>query len=1015
VNLEEFKKLPLWKSMVANSKAEEAAMVERHVAYILPLMEHYVDTFPTYTLHNKEHIYNVIRLMGQLLGDNINLVSGLEAIVLILSAVYHDFGMVFSEEERKAIPEYRNFREEFLADMHSARVQFEDNNREVSKNLAEWYCRWAHAVRVWPKLDEVEGHCGVLEWNGVPFRLQLGYVCESHNEPAEEIRINDQRFNQEFLGLCDLRFCALLLRLADIMDFDNSRSPQSVYDFLDLGNPKNSAERISKDEWNKHMASRGFQFPDHPNGNSILFVAAPPHPYIEQGIRNFLDLVDLELGAAAKVTRYCADKWQNFPFPERVDRTGIVSNNYLSGKYQFSLSEDKILDLLTGDDLYGNDFVFIRELLQNAIDTVRHRTFIEKIRNPKYAPSPIQVSFFKDSESYHWLRIDDEGMGMNHEIIQSHLLKKGNSYYNSDLFKLEKIKMREAGEDDFVPISRFGIGLLSCFMTCDKIEISTCYQYPGEDQKLQKNRLTIEGRGGFWVIRSEQMHHQADRMPSDHGWEKGYRDLPGTSIACRIKTAREFRGLDMEQKIEQFLLAPEIRVVFQGKSLGGDRNELANTPWCKPSKTSLPIEFVQRCSALINFEVETIEIEVRPIDLSRQSATPNLAGQLVLIIPRIKMNNVNKHFNTGQYFRITHEGNEGKFICQITERNANGQEIKREESHDITNIISSIKFPDKFLERHGEHHKFIWPRVSHNGIIVYDNDQQLQLELNNFDQYNEPFSRHQNFYLSTGLFWFRDTLLPDVTVSRNVIKNITDEIIAHVMYATRELNEYAGSRQYLFAHFPKIERHYRMRFTVETIEKTGLYQMDKPYWDSLPCLQIENKGSSTIDEALKLAKEGPINFRIGYFNNEFFSEFSQYMIEKNFLVTYIPREKDGFYLQAKMPKQEITIDKELKPFQPMTFLDCADLEKVTLKNGSLNKQHPLCKWFISWSAIITRDFFYFGIQLTNELLSEAQAANKVIAVNEILDRLRDLLPEEARPPKNLDISLESFYPVGGHV
>ena len=277
---------------------------------------------------------------------------------------------------------------------------------------------------------------------------------------------------------------------------------------------------ISKDEWNKHMASHGFRFPDHPNGNAILFVAAPRHPYIEQGIRNFLDLVDLELGAAEKVSRYCADRWQNFPFPERIDRTGIISSDYLSGKYRFSLSEDKILDLLTGEDLYGNDFVFIRELLQNAIDTVRHRNFIEQIRDPKYTPSPIQVSFFKDSESYHWLRIDDEGMGMNQEIIQSHLLNKGNSYYNSDLFKLEKIKMREAGEDDFVPISRFGIGLLSCFMTCDKIEISTCYNYRGDHHKLQKNRLSIEGRSGFWVIRSEQMHHQAERMPSENGWKK---------------------------------------------------------------------------------------------------------------------------------------------------------------------------------------------------------------------------------------------------------------------------------------------------------------------------------------------------------------------------------------------------------------------------------------------------------------------------------------------------------------
>ena len=155
-----------------------------------------------------------------------------------------------------------------------------------------------------------------------------------------------------------------------------------------------------------------------------------------------------------------------------------------------------------------------------------------------------------------------------------------------------------------------------------------------------------------------------------------------------------------------------------------------------------------------------------------------------MVIPRIKVNHVNDYFNTGQYFRITNDGNKVQFNCAITERNANGQEM-REEKQDISDIIASINFPDKFLERDGVHHKFIWPRISHNGIIVYDNDQRLQLELKKFDQYHEPFSKHQNFYLSTGLFWFRDQLLPDVTVSRNVIKNISDEIIAHVMYAIR--------------------------------------------------------------------------------------------------------------------------------------------------------------------------------------------------------------------------------------
>src|SRR6267154_707302 len=116
--------------MIAEAKAEEVAMVERHLLHILPIMEHYVDTFPTYTLHNREHIFNVMRIMGQLLGDQIDTLRGLEAVVLILSAAYHDFGMVYTKKEQKEIVNYDNFNQEFLLDQPGARVQFEENNRE---------------------------------------------------------------------------------------------------------------------------------------------------------------------------------------------------------------------------------------------------------------------------------------------------------------------------------------------------------------------------------------------------------------------------------------------------------------------------------------------------------------------------------------------------------------------------------------------------------------------------------------------------------------------------------------------------------------------------------------------------------------------------------------------------------------------------------------------------------------------------------------------------------------------
>ncbi len=106
---------------------------------------------------------------------------------------------------------------------------------------------------------------------------------------------------------------------------------------------------------------------------------------------------------------------------------------------------------------------------------------------------------------------------------------------------------------------------------------------------------------------------------------------------------------------------------------------------------------------------------------------------------------------------------------------------------------------------------------------------------------------------------------------------------------------------------------------------------------------------------------------------------------------------------------------KLRPYLPMKFLDCADGSKVALKNDSLNKQHPLIKWFLHWSQLIEKDYFYFGIQLCNELVGDSAPANKIGVVNEILERLRVLLPPDARPLKELDIIEADLYKQGERV
>jgi molecular chaperone HtpG len=60
---------------------------------------------------------------------------------------------------------------------------------------------------------------------------------------------------------------------------------------------------------------------------------------------------------------------------------------------------------------------------------------------------------------------------MNLDVITFNLMKVGASFYNTPIFHSEFA--------DFTPISRFGIGVLTCFMVSDNIEITTCQEESG--------------------------------------------------------------------------------------------------------------------------------------------------------------------------------------------------------------------------------------------------------------------------------------------------------------------------------------------------------------------------------------------------------------------------------------------------------------------------------------------------------------------------------------------------------
>ena len=353
--------LRIWEANKGKLNDHQCAMVGEQVEHATVLLDRIIETFPTYTLHDHTHAQNVAELMADILGEDITKLSGIETAILILSAFYHDIGMVFSDSERKKLESESGW-ETFLERNPDAYVQVKESG-DIPVNVAEWYCRSLHSERVDQFIDPSK-----TIWNGICFKNELALVCKSHNSPAEHLR--DEVFQIDFLIDADLRFCALVLRLADILDFDNSRSPEAVYHYLGLSSRKDSRTSASDIEWRKHLASTGFNFPEsRPASYALDFIAGSDEPAVEHDVWEFLTVIENEFSKCDALLRMCSDKWRTFILPRRVNRHNIKSQGYKFGDYRFTLEKQQIFDLLLGENLYSEPFTFVRELLQNARDT----------------------------------------------------------------------------------------------------------------------------------------------------------------------------------------------------------------------------------------------------------------------------------------------------------------------------------------------------------------------------------------------------------------------------------------------------------------------------------------------------------------------------------------------------------------------------------------------------------------------------------------------------------------------
>lgn len=444
--------------------------------------------FPEYTPHDEQyHLKRLFYVADTVLGEkNIKAMNLGELFVLSIALYGHDWGMAVNDIEKDYIiydripddikPEelwiLSDEKNRFNIFAHDQQLFDKDGKlKNISVEIWREYVRQTHAFRSGERIrrffEPIDGSVADA----------TSRVCIGHWLDFESLQDHDS-FPANFSVMRDvvnLRALAVYLRLIDMLDLAEDRTPYVIWKFVAPRNPR------SKMEWLKHRALRTITCPPYLEGRVIRVDGSTDDHNV------YAALEDLRIWCE-KQLRGCNDVLARMNDPKHkldiyhID-WHIETRRFKKTSIGFQFDREQMFEILGSEIYQGDQYVFLRELLQNSIDAIRMRR--EILRNyAKIEPSnlgiiSVNVKYDKNSVVIIW---SDDGIGMDEYIIENYLAVAGKSYYRSQDY--EKIGLT------MDPISRFGVGILSCFIVADSIEIET-YKDPNLVPASKPMRITI--------------------------------------------------------------------------------------------------------------------------------------------------------------------------------------------------------------------------------------------------------------------------------------------------------------------------------------------------------------------------------------------------------------------------------------------------------------------------------------------------------------------------------------------
>jgi len=400
--------------------------------------------FPEYTQHDIHHSIRLLETIEELV-DDIDSFNEFEIFLIIACSLLHDIGMGTDAETIEKIKnntsgltdiKFEAMVEKFSGDEQMA---LQELIRTIHGDLS------ATGIRVsYSDLFTFE------DLRNVNYCDDVMQICRSHARDHiwMDAHLKPSKVKSKFEY--NPHYLAILLRVADILDFDGRRTPLFLYNII---RPHGASDR----EWTQHFIVNNLDKVKLDRESSLKKVVIHGECSDVNLHRKFLTYVDYinnELEYALETTSNMPQKYRLF-LKTRVE-LNVESIGYTVSNYRLNIDFRSISNLLMGEKIYGERSLGIRELIQNSIDACKVRKEREELDqvfgDDPYLPA-IKI-LINEEETI--VTIRDNGCGMDEEIIKKYFLNIGRSYYTSDDYILRRHKYK--------PIGNYGIGFLSCFM-----------------------------------------------------------------------------------------------------------------------------------------------------------------------------------------------------------------------------------------------------------------------------------------------------------------------------------------------------------------------------------------------------------------------------------------------------------------------------------------------------------------------------------------------------------------------